>query len=560
MFVSRAAAAGSEWVLDAEDGAAVAAICRAAGGMPLAIDLVAARLREFTVDQLSAELAALPQPGSALPGSAAPADPASHALRRVISWSYGLLDDEEQVLLRRLSVMPGWSLEMAERVCSDDLLPPARVSRRLVRLVRARLVEPEPGPAQPGDERYQMPGAIREFSAARLAEAGETEALERRMRDYTAMRAGYVMSIATAKVPVSWPVLRSLFLGWQADARNIRAVLDRCLQSGDIETGLRICAELGVCWSGIGAMAEGITWHDAFLGAPASVTPAIRGPALVLRALLAFFDRDVPRGQECGIAGLEQCREAGDPYFTAMALDVLGRLALSAGDPEQALRYADEAVDLAQRNQDCWNRAYALITRATALAMAGRTEEARESAAAGLALTLDTDQRWAIALTRVLLGNLARAGGDLDSARSQYLAALPLLREAFPPPMAAQCLARLGRTALRQGDLARARTYLAESLQMSLAAGHRVGTARALLGFADLAAGQGSQDRAVRLAAAATAARESAGLPPPRDLRKRYEQAAADLGAPETARVWADGLELTSIAAARLALSDPPRL
>jgi predicted ATPase/tetratricopeptide (TPR) repeat protein len=565
LFISRATVAGSDWVLDAEDGAAVAAICRAAGGVPLAIELAAARLREFTVAELSARLAAGPEPvpeaepsgTPGLPEPPGPADPASQALQRVIGWSHDLLDPEEQMLLRRLSVMPGWSLEMAERVCSDDRLPPARVSRRLVRLVRTALVEPEPGPGVPGDERYQMPGAVREFAAARLAEAGETRTLEHRMRDYTAKRAGYVMSIATAKVPVSWPVLRKLFISWQADATNIRAVLDRCLRAGDVETGLIICAELGVCWSGIGALAEGITWHDAFLAASAGTPPGIRGPALVMRALLAFFDRDVPSGREHGTAGLEQCREAGDQYFTAMALDVLARLALSARDPEQALRYTDEAWELAQGNRDWWNQAYVLNTRASTLAMAGRPAEARETALAGLALTLDTDQRWAVAVARILLGNLAEADGDLDGARAQYLAALPLLRESFPPPAVARCLARLGSTALRQGDLARARTYLAESLQISVAAGQRAGIARGLLGFADLAASAGSADRAVRLAAAATAVRDSAGLTPPHDLRQRHQQAAAILGQPETARVWAEGLELASAAATRLALGDP---
>jgi predicted ATPase len=553
LFTSRAAGL----VLNDGNCAAVTAICRAAGGLPLAIELAAARARELDAGPLAASLAEwLARPGGD-DGRATPAaDPVIHA---VIDWSHGRLPGAGQVLLRRLSVFAGWSLEQAERVCADGGLPAAEIGPVLAGLAELALVERRPG--RPGQDRYRMPGAVRDYAAARLAEAGERPALRRRLRDYAAQRADYVLSLGTVRVPASWPVVAEVFRDYDDDAGNIRGVLAWCLEQGDAETGLRICAAVRMCWLARGALGEGARWLDAFLGPGQPAVPAaVRGRALIARAQLSLVLGETEHAESLAAAGLELCRAAGDPHHTSTALDLMARAALDTGRIGEALRLAEEAIDRTSESGDWWNRGFALGSGATALAGLGRLTEAREWAEAGLALMLEIDHQWGAAMFRIGLGDVARTTGDLDAAHGYYLSALPFVCENTPAPQAARCLARLGATAVRQGNLGQAREYLAGALRVSLAAGSRAGIARGLLAFASLAVRERRPGQAVVLAAAATALREAALLPPPPPARiKRYLDAAADLGEPETARLWASGLKLSGRAAAALALEPPPR-
>ncbi len=448
LFADRAAAASPGFALHSGNCAAVVTACRAAGGLPLAIELAAARVRDLDVGQIAAGLA-----GRA--GAAGPEPPAGEpGLRAVITWTHDLLSADEQVLLRRLSVFSGWSLEMAERVCADEQLPAAQVHSLLVTLASTALAEPEQGAA--GQGRWRLPGAVRDFAAARLAEAGEVAAVDLRLREYAAQRAEYLGSIAKARVPVTWPVLRELFRSYDGDARNVRVALAGCLEHGDVADGLGICTDFGICWMGRGAMNEGAGWLDAFLAAPGPpVPPRVRGPALSVRAQLAFYGGDPHRAEPWAAAGLEECQAAGDMHYTGIALNVLAQSVLATGHPEEAETRAVEALEQARVTGDWWNQTYACNTRALALAALGRLTEARETAAAGLALAVETDQHWGAALARMLLGDLASELGDLDAALDYYRMALPFARQAMTRREVAQILASLGDVALRQGDAGR---------------------------------------------------------------------------------------------------------
>jgi predicted ATPase len=572
LFADRASAAAPGFALHAGNCAAVVAACRAAGGLPLAIELIAARARDLDAGQIAAGLggadaiagaAAAAGPVAAAgaggaagpPGAAVPEDPRLHA---VLAWTHDLLTAAEQVLLRRLSVSSGWSLEMAERVCADEQLPAAHVHSLLNVLSGWALAEPQSGAA--GQGRWRLPGAVRDFAALCLATAGENAAMELRLREYAAQRAEYLMSIAKAKVPVTWPVIRQLFRSYDADARNVRTALAGCLEHGDVADGLQICTDFGICWMGRGALDEGAGWLDAFLAAPGPpVPPQVRGPALCIRAQLSFYAGDPGRAEPLAAAGLEECQAAGDMHYVGIALNVLAQSVLGTGHPQEGEARAVTALEHAQATGDWWNQAYAYNTRALALAALGRLTEARDSATAGLAMTLETDQHWGAALARMVLGDLSAELGDLEAARDHFRAALPFARQAMTRLETAQILASLGDIALRQGDAEQARGCLAESLQISVQAGTRAGIARSLLGFAELAVRAGSPGRAVRLAAAATALSAAAHLPPPSPaLVKTYLEAAAGLGEDEVTRLWEAGLRLSGEAVARLAMEPMP--
>jgi predicted ATPase/DNA-binding CsgD family transcriptional regulator len=562
LFAERAAAASAGFVLGPANAVAVVAVCRALDGLPLAIELAAAWVRVLSVEQIAARL------GDRLgdrPGDR-PADrfqllttrdrttpPRQRTLRAAIDWSHDLLTPAEQVLLRRLSVFAGWSLEMAEQVCADAELSGGQVLDLLVALADKSLVEVEPDTS--GETRYRMLETIREYAGERLAAAGETAAVRGRLGDYTVRYAEYSMSIGMALVPAPWSARVAVFRRYDADADNAREVLSWCLAQGDVETGLRICTAIRPCWIVRGTFEEGAEWLDSFLAADLGGVPAaVHGPALVGRAQLAL-PSDPRRAEAWATGGLELCSAAGDKFWTAAALNLLAEAAVHTGRLDEAGKRAEEALALARESADRWNEGYALGTCATAAGHQGNLREAQELAEAALAVMREIDQRWGAARSLLGLGDLARLRRDPDAARPEYLAALIVLREIDAGPETARCLAGLGRIAIDQGDLARARAYLAESLQLSLAAGSRIGIARGLSSFAALAVREGDPGRAVQLVAAVTALRETAHLPAvPGSSTQRYLDAAAPLGTPAVSRLWTQGLALTPAAAADLAL------
>jgi predicted ATPase/tetratricopeptide (TPR) repeat protein len=557
LFADRAAAAAPGFVLNSRNCAVIAEICRALAGLPLAIELAAAWARDLTADQIAGQLADRCEAGHVAAGNVAAGPPPDRALRAVVDLSYGRLSRAEQVLLRRLSVLAGWSLELAERVCADDGLPATQIVALLDGLARTSLIVAEPGSA--AQRRYRMPGPVREYAAARLAQAGETMPLCRRLRDYALNVSEYFFSIGLAMVPAPWTARAQVFRRFDAEADNIHAALAWCLAHGDIEAGLRLCTAFGPSWLMLGALTESAYWFCAFLTADQSGVPgSVRGPALAAGAHHAIGGDDQKLAESWAAEGLELCRAAGNLRFMSAALNLLAQAVLRDGRAEEALRYAGEAVEQARACGDQWNEGYALGGYAAAQAATGQLPEARASAEAGLTLLLEIDHQWGAARTALGLAELCRGTGDLPAAREHYRTALNLLRQVAGDPDIARCLAGLGRVALDEGDLAEARACLAEGLEQSRRTGSRAGISRGLLDFAALAFREGQPDRAVQLAAAVTALSEAARPAVSRPARvQRFLDAAAGLGPAEVARLWAAGLELSPSAAADLALEPP---
>jgi DNA-binding CsgD family transcriptional regulator/tetratricopeptide (TPR) repeat protein len=396
---------------------------------------------------------------------------------------------------------------------------------------------------------------IREYAVARLIAADEEKEMRARLRDYTVEVAEESMRVGMALVPAPWSAMVDVFSRYDADAGNAREVLSRCLADGDIVTGLRICTAICPCWIARGLFVEGGEWLDELLAAGLSGVPAgVHGPALVGRAQLALAS-DPGRARRLAAEGLDLCRGAGDQFWTATAVNLLAEVALHAGEAEETLDRAEEALANARQSGDRWNEGYALGSRAAALGLQGDLDAARESAEAALAVMRQIDQRWGAARTLLGLGDLARLRGDIGDARQHYSEALAALREVDAGPKIAHCLAGLGRIAMDQGELAEAREHLAESLQLSVTTGSRIGIARGLSAFAALAVRAGDPGRGVELTAAVTALREAAQLPPvPAARTQRYLDAAAGLGESVVAQLWAHGLSMTGAVAAQLAL------
>jgi len=416
LFADRAAAARPGFAVDAGNAAAVAAICRALDGVPLAIELAAARVRVLSPEQIKARM---DDRFGLLTAGDRSAAPRQQTLRATIEWSHELLDPAERILFRRLSVFAGWSLEMAEQVCADDEIPARDVLGLLAALVDKSLVVPEP--AVLGQARYRMLDTIREYAAERLAGAGEADPVWRRLRDYSLRTAEQNGAIGMARVPASWPARVDTFRRYDVEAGNLARMLSWCLEHADAETGLRICAAVSPCWIVWGTFAEGREWLDSFLALDTPGVPAgVRGAATVVRAQLALSS-DPAAAETLVRAGLELCREAGDEFWTAVALNLLTEIALHTGRTGEAAASADEALAIAQQAGDGWNEGYALGTRAALAAGAGQLREAEQLARASVAVMRRIGQQWGAARALLGLGDLARLRGHPGEAHSRYV-------------------------------------------------------------------------------------------------------------------------------------------
>ena len=553
LFADRAAAVKPDFVLGPANLAAVTAICRAVDGLPLAIELAAAWVTVLTVEQIAARLG----DRFRLLSSAGRMAPARHrTLRAAIDWSHDLLLPHEKILLRRLAVFAGWPLEMAEQVCAGqdgDELAAGDVLNLLTGLADKSLVVAEA--SVDGRIRYRMLDTIREYAAAQLDEAGETERLRARFRDYAVREVEHLALIGMAIVPAPWSVRVEVFRRFEDETANLRQVLSWCLGWGDAESGLRICVATRPVWIVQGSFAEGAAWMDAFLELDQAAIPdVVLGSALVGRGQLAL-PTDPAGAAQRAKAGLELCRAPGLEFWAAAALNLLAEVALHAGQADDADARAAEASAIASTSGDGFNTGYASGTRAAAAAYRGDLDEARRLGDAALAVAREIDQQWAVARTLLGLGDLARLTGNPVQARQHYHEAFAILREVNARPEMARCLAGLGRIETGQGELALARQHLGESIELSQSTGSRIGVIRGLDSFAALAIAQGNLELAVQLAAAAAALRSAASLPKARAGRtERLLNAAAGLGEAVIGELWAAGSALSSDAAVALAL------
>jgi predicted ATPase/DNA-binding CsgD family transcriptional regulator len=554
LFADRAAAARPGFGLSEDNARAVVQICRALDGMPLAIELAAARVRALSVEQIATRL---DNRFALLASGERTAPLRQQTLRAAVDWSHDLLTDAEQALLRRLSVFYGWNLEMAEQVCADSMIPADQVLDLLAALIDKSLVtlDGEHG----GVTRYRLLDTIREYAADRLAASGEAPLLRRRHRDQMLQLVESVAAVAFIRGDPPWPERVRLYNGVVAERANFRAALACCLERGEAAEGLRMCCDLRALWVAYGDVSEGVGWFDRMLSLDAEVPADLRARALMLRAELAFEQQDYAAAGKCARAGVDLSRTAGDGG-AAGGLRVLALVALRSGLPAEALDSAEAAIAAACAAGDDWEHGLALAVKAAILARLGDAAQAQAEYEVALDV-LRENNGWGVAQTLYGMGSLARARGDCEAALRHFGHALTRYSAIDARPEIARCLAGIGWVALSQGDLALARSSLVRCLQLGLATGQRLTIARGLEAFAMLAAAQGDVVRSAKIEGAAVALREAAGEVASPGAEGRLEQllgaARARLGTTVASGLLAEGRAMSAYAAARFAISEP---
>lgn len=518
LFARRATEARAGFAITEDNAEVVGQICAALDGMPLAIELAAARTGMMSVRQIADRL---DDRFRLLTSRDRTAPARQRTLRSTVEWSYDLLDAAEKMLLRRLSVFAdGWALESAEQVCADRSLPEYEVLDLLAALVDKSLVTPDREVA--GELRYRLLETIRVFAAERLAAAGEDHEIRRRLREHAVEQAERWYDEAIV-LPRPWALRILTMLRYNAELDNLRAVLADCVETGDVESGLRLCRALRVAWGYRRQFDEGMAWIERLLALGTDGVPApVLGRALVTYGDAALEQGLVTQAREPTQTGLDLCEKAADRPFVAHALQNLGLLAVHEGRGEAAARLLDQAGRMAREIGDTYRESYVLASLAQLAAMGGDLRAALETGRAALDVTVTGEHRYNETLLHQLLGRFAELQGDHDVAKRSYERSLVVQPE-LSLGISVTPMIGLGRIATAQGRYVEAHARLREALRLLAITGERLQLARALEACALLAHHRHDRNRAGRLMGAAEELRERIGCPrtpPTLDLLK----------------------------------------
>ena len=553
LFAERAAAARPGFTVQQANIRAVERICRTLDGMPLAIELAAARMRALSSEQIADRLA----DRFALLATGDRAAPRRHlTLRAAVAWSYDLLTPAEQVLLRRLCVFAGWNLEMAELVCGRGSTTAGQVLDLLTALIDKSLVIVD-GELN-GDARYRLLDTVRQYAVEQAEQAAELAELRVAHRDCMLLLQERGVERAFAPADLPWSERVAVYHRGLAEQANTRAALALSAERGDAEEGLRLCIAMRPIWLTGGDATDGAAMLDRLLALDRDVSPAVRTRALSLRAELALYQQDLPAAAEFA----RQCGQVSPPgQANASALRIQAVTAVFGGQIAEAMDLAEAALAAASAAADDWEVGVAHVVRAAAIGLQGRLDDAQRAYEVALEV-LGEGRGWGRAQALVGLGRLASARGDSASALRYFGAALAMYRQINARSDIARCLAFIGWQALAEHDLPLARSSLAESLRLSLAAGQRLAVARAVDAHAAVAAASGNLATALRLAGASQALCEVVGAAPSGGAGKRLEElrqaADSQLGQDTAAALFDEGRAMSAEAAVRLATAPQP--
>jgi predicted ATPase/DNA-binding SARP family transcriptional activator/predicted negative regulator of RcsB-dependent stress response len=575
LFVARAQAVLPTFVLTPADVPSVAQICRRLDGIPLALELAAARLRSLSIAQIAARL---DDRFRLLTHGDRAALPRQQTLRALIDWSYEPLSESERLLLHRLCLFSGgWTLEACEQVCGGDGLAPDDILDLLTLLVEKSLVIAEPhGLAC----RYRLLETLRQYAAEKLATEGATRRTAERHRDWCVALAEQGVIHLRGPEQSTW--LQRL----EAELENVRTALQ--LSGGGLER-LRIAAALGGFCYIRGYLREGRKWLREALSENPGAPPRLRSKALKALGDLCWAMADYPEAWALHQENLTLQRKQEDIPGIAYTLHSLGLVHYHQGENAQACVLYEESLDLVRTLDD--RRALGVILTNLAIAQKDRGEYAaaqqalreaetllrEEENLRGLAgnlhsqaviakrcseyasakshlqealtLFMELQDSHGIASARHTQGEVAFYEGDYAAARACYDAALPIFEELGAMRYVAGTLFNLGELTCVQGDFAAARDYHRRSLQLEREAHNQGGILGSLVGIATLAQASGQSAQSARLYGAAMHQGERLGTPLPPNVQAdhdtRLRALRAALGESEFERLWSEGAALS---------------
>jgi predicted ATPase/class 3 adenylate cyclase len=554
LFVERARAVKPDFSLTEENAPAVVEICARLDGLPLAIELAAARIKllppQVLLDRLGNRL-------KILTGGARNLPERQRTLRNAIEWSYGLLDEGEKMLFGRLGVFSsGATLEAMEAVCDAEGDLPTDAFEGASSLLDKSLLRQEEGAG--GEPRFVMLETIHEFANVMLEDSGEAEAVRR-------ARAEYFLALAEEAEPMLWGAEDATWLDrLDREHDNMRAVLSWAIEHEEATLALRVGGALRWFWYMEGYYGEGRRWLEAALDKDWGAAAAdARARALEGVGWLAAGQGDLDRAEAAAKEGLKLSTEAGLGDVVAADLqNVLGEaVARQRGDYERAAELLTEGVALHRKAGDIRGVAWSLGNLANVSSDRGNYEQAKELYEEGLALSRRLGGAELLGAYLISLGYESLLEGEPERAIALNEEAAELFRKRGRRGGLHQALGNLGWATLLRGDYERAETLHKQSLRVSQDLGDKLVASESVEGLACTAGAQGEAERSAILFGAAEGLREAEGYqqaPRDRSLREPYLAAAhVEVGEAAWSAAWEKGRSMQFEDAVVYALEKP---
>jgi predicted ATPase/class 3 adenylate cyclase/Tfp pilus assembly protein PilF len=552
LFVERAQAVKPDFSITNESAPAVAEICVRLDGLPLAIELAAARIKMLPP---KAMLQRLTSRLKLLTGGARDLPERQRTLRATIEWSFALLDEGEQLLFGRLAVFSGGrTLEAIEAICDAEGDLPVEAFEGVSSLVDKSLLRQEEGPD--GEPRFVMLETVHEFAREKLKESAEAEEIKR-------AHAEYFLTLAEE----AYPELRGPDqLEWlerlEAEHDNMRAALSWALERKEVDVALKLGGALWWFWQTRGYHSEGRRWLEEALAMDGRGSPGSRAMALVGAGRLASEQGDLDRAQQAYEEGLEllvhEAREASEAKLNL--LESLGWVAWQREELGQASELFEEGLALSREMSDTWWLASSLFSLALVPHYLGDSERAIELYEQSMDLFRAQGDKQFLAFCLINLGMVVYSQGDLGQAAQLTEESVALHRELGNRGSVSMGLYNLGWIALLQDDLGRTVDLYRESLTLAWNIGLNPLVQNALEGFALVAGAKGEAERAARLWGAAQSLHETKGIPRDTDFLAEADAriSAVRLGMGEEAweQAWRKGRAMTLDGAVSYALEE----
>ncbi len=534
-------------------------ICKRLDGIPLAIELAAARVPVMPVGQIADRL---DQVFNLLTSASRTAVPRHQTLQAAIDWSYQMLAPEERLLFERLSIFAGgWTLEAVEATCTDNQLGQSDVLDLLTRLVNKSLVVFDRRPGRHRRYRYLEP--IRQYAKTKLSDSGQAEIFNTKHLEYFLNYAEETTGQLSGREQVS--ALEKLEL----ESDNLRSAAARSLTNPDkTHQSLRLVIAMGNFWLVRGNLQEGREWVSKIINNPGTQNYLHeRAKALDLAAMLAYRQSDYSVAKTAWEESLQISREMDSARLGGITLASLTGLAMVAselGDYQSAPRMLEEALVISRQLGDQLKEADILRNLGWAAMRPGDYSGAKSYLEQAAVLFRKLDEKVGLSSTISGLGEVALRQGDLKRAQTHLEEALALRRDLENKWGIGATLGTLGWAAMSAGDLHRAQTFLQESLTVRQELGDKGGIAWCLEKLAQTFFNLGNLMVAANLFGSADAIRASINsVIDPVDQGEYFQQIdnlKKDLGAEDFQTYWAKGAGMAVDDAVALALSEKPAL
>lgn len=552
LFVERARAANPKFDLTDRNASSVAQICRRLDGIPLALELAAARVTVFSAEQIASRL---DDRFKLLTGGSRTALPRQQTLRALIDWSYDMLSEDERALLRRLSVFAGgWIFEGAEFVCSDlDVL------NLLTQLVNKSLVTIDD---EADETRYRLLETVRQYARDKLLEAGQSEQARNRHLDY------YVQLTESAELELYGGNSLSWVNRLEAEYDNLRAAIEWGMEKSVIAV-LRMAGALPYFWFRRGYESEGRKWIDEAIermnalpkaeGEAARKRTAILAKAWQSVSLLAFSQGDMANAIVASAKCAALARQIGDKRILATVLTFEAASRMMSANFENIDALMQETLNIARESGDPIALGWAFGMLGSRMLMVGRDlETAKEYTSKSLELLKDNTNIFGHTMVLFAMGMGARFRGSFEEARLQFTPLLPIFRDMGDYHRTNMIHSEMAHMERLEGHFEKAEQMYRDTILEWQRLGHRAAAANQLECFAFIAKTHEQAERAAKLFGAAEALRDKINIPMTGLEQTEYEKQVADLRAgmseDEFGKAWSEGRALTMEQAIEFAL------